>query len=382
MESKNWNKIYKEPSLKSRYISLSSIQPLLENLPPKFNLKSIGNSVFGAPIFRLKIGQGKRKILMWSQMHGNESTTTKALFDFLHFLDDESNVVAQQILKSCTLIMIPMLNPDGAKLYTRLNGVGVDLNRDAQNLSQPESVILKRCYESEVPDFCFNLHGQRTIFSVGQNNSPATLSFLTPAQDEKRTITSSRIKSMAVIADIVNGLNSNLEGQIGRYDDGFNLNCVGDTLQNLNIPTILFEAGHYNNDYDRDVTREFVFDAILYAVNSITIREEFVMGYEEYFEIPENGKVFFDIILRNSKVNNQGNSKNVDIAVQYKEYLIDGNVKFLPIIEKIGDLTDFFGHKELNANGGAVLTHDKKTVFVGYENDFVFVNNELFSLKK
>ncbi|OIQ27484.1 MAG: peptidase M14 [Bacteroidetes bacterium MedPE-SWsnd-G2] len=381
MVSKTWKNQYQESSLKSRYISLKSIRPILDNLSSNFNLKCIGESVFGAPIFSLKIGRGKRKILMWSQMHGNESTTTKALFDFLNFLSDKTNGVGQQILESCTLVIIPMLNPDGAKLYTRLNGVKVDLNRDAQNLSQPESQVLKKCYETEAPDFCFNLHGQRTIFSAGVNNKSATLSFLTPSQDEERSITPSRIKSMAVISDIVNGLEEELKGQIGRYDDAFNLNCVGDTLQNLNIPTVLFEAGHFKSDYDRDLTRGFVFDALLYGVLSIANRKDFASGYESYFEIPENGKLFFDIILRNASVEINGNSQKRDVAIQYKEVLVGENVKFLPIIEKIDDLHEFFGHKELDVNGGAVLTHDKKPIYEGYENDFVFINNELFSLK-
>ena len=47
------------------------------------------------------------------------------------------------ILKACTLYIIPILNPDGAKAYTRLNANEVDLNRDAQDLSQPESKVLR-----------------------------------------------------------------------------------------------------------------------------------------------------------------------------------------------------------------------------------------------
>jgi hypothetical protein len=42
-------------------------------------LSVIGNSVLGKPIYKYIIGTGNIKIYLWSQMHGNESTTTKGL---------------------------------------------------------------------------------------------------------------------------------------------------------------------------------------------------------------------------------------------------------------------------------------------------------------
>src|SRR5690606_25096737 len=112
-----------------------------------------------------------------------ESTTTKAVFDLLNLFAYSKEDDVKAILENCTIGIIPMLNPDGARMYTRLNANHIDLNRDAQNLTQPESKILKACFDDFKPDFCFNLHGQRTIFSAGFTNKPATVSFLAPAQD-------------------------------------------------------------------------------------------------------------------------------------------------------------------------------------------------------
>ena len=39
----------------------------------------LGSSENNVPIYSLKIGTGKKKILLWSQMHGNESTGTKSI---------------------------------------------------------------------------------------------------------------------------------------------------------------------------------------------------------------------------------------------------------------------------------------------------------------
>jgi len=114
------------------------------------------------PIYKFQTGTGKIKILLWSQMHGNESTTTKALIDFLNLLNGDSDL-AKKLLEKFTFCCIPMLNPDGAKLYTRENANKVDLNRDSKDLSQPESRVLRETFEHFEPDFCFNLHDQRTI---------------------------------------------------------------------------------------------------------------------------------------------------------------------------------------------------------------------------
>jgi murein tripeptide amidase MpaA len=89
-------------------------------------------------------------------MHGNESTTTKALLDLLLFLNSGTKE-AQVFLSHFTLLCFPILNPDGALAYTRENANGIDLNRDAQNLSQPESQILRKAFDDFQPDYCFNL---------------------------------------------------------------------------------------------------------------------------------------------------------------------------------------------------------------------------------
>jgi hypothetical protein len=36
-------------------------------------------------------------------------------------------------------------------------------------------------------------------------------------------------------------------GSIGRFDDSFNLNCIGDFSSNGS--SLLFEAGHFEGDY-------------------------------------------------------------------------------------------------------------------------------------
>ena len=62
---------YLEPKLKGKYIYLDIILPLLNSLNSDFEITQIEKSVQGRAIHQVKIGTGTTKILMWSQMHGN-----------------------------------------------------------------------------------------------------------------------------------------------------------------------------------------------------------------------------------------------------------------------------------------------------------------------
>ena len=368
---------FKCQDLYDRYITNSHIKPVLESLPNWFKVSIIGKSVEERSIYAVEVGSGKTNVLMWSQMHGNESTTTKAVFDLFNILQEDS---FKYILKKCTLYIIPILNPDGAYAYTRLNANQEDLNRDAQIVSQPESLVLKEAYNQFKPDFCFNLHGQRTIFSAGETSNPATVSFLAPAQDAKCTITPSRKIAMEIIVNMNASLQNFIPYQVGIYDDAFNINCIGDTFQSFNVPTILFEAGHYKNDYKREVTRKYIFIALLSALNYISKTEITGELYEGYLNIPENKKLFFDVLIRNCKLANDEKYIINDVGVLYKEELRNNKVVFLPIIEKISNLKKFHGHIEVDASNNVVLDVTGKALKVGFENDFVLIKNELFSL--
>ena len=334
----------KYSSISGRYLPIKKLENYISQ--SEFHFIEIGRSVEERPVYKTELGTGSVKILAWSQMHGNESTTTKAVFDLLEFFRRYSDSeLVKMLLKSFTIEIIPMLNPDGAEAYTRVNANEVDLNRDLQELSQPESQVLMRRFKSFKPDFCLNLHDQRTIFSSGDLKKPATLSFLTPSSDEDRSITEARKTSMGLIAAMVSEIKNELNGQIGRYDDGFNLNCAGDTFQSHQVPTILFEAGHFANDYGREITRKFIFKALLSCLYHIAVKTDLKSVHENYFSIRENQKLFNDVVIRNY---NFGKS-SYDIAIQYRETKNSDQIDFVPVIEKISKKISNFGHQEFDA---------------------------------
>ena len=342
----NYNAI-KEETIKGRYVTDKDIDPFLNTVAKDFIIQIEGLSVEERAIKSIVLGKGKLKILMWSQMHGNESTTTKAVLDLINFLKSGSDL-ASSILKNCTLKIVPILNPDGAMAYTRVNANGVDLNRDAQDRTQPESIVLRKIYEDFKPNYCFNLHDQRTIFNVGNTPKPATVSFLAPAHDPERSISKTRGISMQLIVAMNQELQKFIPGQVGRYDDGFNSNCVGDTFQMLNIPTILFESGHFPGDYDREETRKYIFTAMLKAIEVISKGTIDQYHMDPYFNIPDNNKLFFDVIIKNIHILEPKYELGSSAAIQFVETLINGKIEFKGKLEEIGDLQGKFGHRTYN----------------------------------
>ena len=356
----------KEKSITGRYLNLDAIEPLLQKLNTDNQLTIIGKSVQGKPVYKYVIGTGKVKIYLWSQMHGNESTTTKGLFDFLNVLHSKTDL-ATKLLESFTFCCIPMLNPDGAEAYTRVNGNEVDLNRDSKDLTQPESRILRAEYDSFCPDYCYNLHDQRTIFGVDDTGKPATMSFLAPSYNESREVNESRLKAINVIVSINKVLQTLIPGQIGRFDDSFNINCIGDTFQYLGTPTILFEAGHFQGDYEREETRKYVFVALISSFISLYENDIVVNRIDEYLNIPQNKPVFYDFIYKKVRINYDGIEKITNFALQYKEELIANKITFNAYFVEIGDLEGYSGHFVYDA---------KEALYSDDENGFPKLNEK------
>lgn len=358
---KTWYSSNFESRLRGRYITLDHLQPILESYHDKYDISIIGHSELGNDIHLIKIGKGKKTILAWSQMHGNESTTTKAIFDILRFFSKNDAFKSQisTFLKKYTLYIIPMLNPDGAALYSRENANGVDLNRDAQDLSQKESKVLNTLFKDLSPDLCLNLHDQRSLFGL-HTGMPAAISFLSPAADADRNNTPERKIAMQLIVRMNRMLQGLVPGKVGRYDDTYNPDCVGDSFQKAGVPTILFEAGHNGNDYQREQSRELIFFALLTLFGIVDTQEGDV---KEYFLIPENRKNYRDVILRDVILNDK--SSTCSIAIQFEEKLIGNKIKLSPKLDEMGDLDHLTGHREVLVNSAEILLNSQNNLEIG-----------------
>lgn len=343
---------YKVSKIVGKYITNSDLELVFDTFHWTDKTQILGYSENGKPVYLMKIGKGTKNILMWSQMHGNESTTTKGLIDFIHFLTTDS--IAEKWLENFSFFIIPILNPDGAYNYTRVNQNLIDLNRDAFEVTQKESKLLRQVIDSLEIEFAFNLHDQRTIFSAGKSKNPATMSFLAPAYNEDRDINETRLFVMQLISNVYKNLHRDIPNKIGRFDDSFNINCIGDYLTTRNIPTVLFEAGFYPRDYQREVTRKYVFYALFYALQSLNVTEYKKYSKEDYFNIPENDKTFYDFLITDIQ------NSNVKIGVQFKEELTDGEIKFVPEIDKNNISKGVYGHVEIIADTEKIMRYSSE----------------------
>ncbi len=373
---------HKEPRLHGRYLTLSHLEAPLADLP-KEAISVVGYSVQNQPIYAVRLGSGKTKIFAWSQMHGNESTTTKALIDFIRFLQGDS-VLANQFLADFQFLLLPLVNPDGAALYTRENANGVDLNRDAIDRSQPESVVLRKAFDDFNPTFCFNLHDQRSIFGAGSTGNPATVSFLAPAYNAEREFNETRSQAVAVINAMNKELQRHIPNKIGRFDDGYNANCVGDTFQLLGVPTVLFEAGHFPQDYEREQTRKYIFVALISGLKSIYEIDIVRNDIDEYMNIPQNIPNFYDFVYKKIKIYCDGSKIISNFAAQYKEVLQDNQIQFRAYISKVGQLDAYFGHTtydcqelEFIANGNSTPVEGEEATFSLQERIYFENGNQL-----
>lgn len=354
----NFEQLYTaHPNFPNRYISPEKLFSYLQtNLADQ--IQEIGTSYLDKPIYKLSIGTGSIHILAWSQMHGNESNATHAMLDLLVSLDKDPEM-KDELFSKIQLDFIFMLNPDGSEKWTRLNAADIDLNRDFHNESSKEIKFLKSAAASKKYDYALNLHEQRTIFTT-DGIHPATLSFLAPSENVERTITDNRKKCMAVIGAVYNHLKEMIPNQIGRYSDEFYPNSTGDNFIKAGMPTILFEGGHFIDDYTRKGTRKYYTVALYYALQSIAELNSDITGWETYLEIPENKETHYDIIYRNVKLNTD-HECILDVAVQYREMIEEGKdeISFVPFVMEVGDVKKRKGWLEIDCTGKKFISPTK-----------------------
>ncbi len=346
---------FKEGSIEERRFKQAEIQPLIDEFKKKenFEVAKVGESIEGRPLHLISVGSGEVDVFLWSQMHGDESTATMAIFDILNFLDSEEfSEEKEEMLENVKLHFLPMLNPDGAQRFQRRNLLGVDINRDALRLQSPESKTLKKVRDSLDADFGFNLHDQSTYYNAERTPKPATISYLAPAYNYEKSINDVRGAAMQVIVQMNEILQEYAPGQVGRYNDDFEPRAFGDNIQKWGTSTILIESGGYANDPEKQEIRKLNFVSILAAVFSIADGDYKNADISKYEEIPNNDRKLFDLKLTGLTYELLGEEYILDLGINQRE-IQDENLDYFydSYIADRGDLSTFYGYEELDASG-------------------------------
>jgi len=317
--------------------------------------KPLGTSAEGRTVSLYSYGTGPVKVFLWSQMHGDEPTATMALLDILNFFARRrDHAVVRKIREALTLLMIPMLNPDGAERFTRRTAQLVDMNRDAMTLVTPEANILKNTRNTYQPQFGFNLHDQDPRYTVGSTRNVAAIALLAPAFSESREDNDVRRRAKKVASVLAGVFQLLVPGHTAKYDDTFEPRAFGDRIQQWGTSTVLIESGGWPNDRDKMFIRKLNYAGLLTSLFAIATGEYERSDPATYETLPFNTKNLFDLIVRGVEFGANDSTRPIcaDIAFNLEETsLADGSLDLMARVVDLGDLSSYGSFEERDGRG-------------------------------
>lgn len=230
---------------------------------PAMELSVIGQSVKGRDLYLASwiSDPDNPTILYLTQQHGNEQLTTEGAMEFIKHLGTGRG---RDVLSGVNILVVPMLNPDGAmgdvdfsldgyiahgdRHLTRYNARGVDLNRDHVARLQPETQALHdnvlAVYDI---DYMIDLHHQGAYSAI--NDEWVSGSILYPTTPNADPALVERSKQLGAV--VYDAVDSTGWGLLGRYVGGSAETISRNGLAvEYGIATLLFEmrgmADHEN----------------------------------------------------------------------------------------------------------------------------------------
>ncbi|HEY3269358.1 MAG TPA: M14 family zinc carboxypeptidase [Armatimonadota bacterium] len=131
----------------------------------------IGTSVNGRAIPMAVIGKADApvRVLAICRQHGNEPISTQAAMNLIGRAA-HADAALRRALSGVLLLVIPMANPDGAERNRRVNARRVDLNRDWDRPSQPETKAVERIFHALRPQVVLDEHEWTSEDHIGTNS--------------------------------------------------------------------------------------------------------------------------------------------------------------------------------------------------------------------
>ena len=321
-----------------------------------FRVREIGRSAEGRPLRHVAWGEGGKRVLLWSQMHGDESTASMALADLFRFLGGHpDHPVVRRLRQGTTLHFLPVMNPDGAARFQRRNAQGIDVNRDARALASPEARALHALREQMKPDFGFNLHDQQVGYRAGDTGRGTAIALLAPAFNEAREVDPVRARAIEVAVVIRSVLEPYIGGHIAKWDDTFNPRAFGDLTAQAGVSTVLIESGGIEGDPQKQRLRKLNFLALVGALDAIATGSHAGLPRSRYEELPENGKVWPDLLVRGGTLSTPGQPPaKLDLLVDFDDPLRERGGTF----DDIGDLGQAHARRTIDATGLYIVPFD------------------------
>jgi hypothetical protein len=324
-----------------------AIAPSLRS--PALRSAEVGRSMQGRSIRTVTFGHGPTSVLLWSQMHGDESTATMSLADIFAFLADSApDELRSRLAEKLTITFVPMLNPDGAELFRRENAAGIDINRDAARLATPEGRILKALRDTLQPRFGFNLHDQNARTRAGRNGLQVAIALQAPPMDGSDQYNDVRTRAGQVAARIVRTLRSEIPGRMAHYDDTYNPRAFGDHMQAWGTSTVLIESGALPDDPEKQRLRALNVAAILASLDAIATGDYASEDVKTYESLPYNAGGARSLLVTGGTLVLPGLTPlTADLAIDYEDQLHKSH----PVLRDVGDLSTSVAVDTLDASG-------------------------------
>ena len=334
------------------------LQAVSQADPGRFVFERVGASLEGRSINMITTGTGPFRVFLWSQMHGDEPTATAALFDVFDYLErHRDDSVVQRILSALTLHVVPMLNPDGAERFQRRNAQGIDINRDALGLQTPEGQVLKSLRDRFNPKVGFNLHNQGWNTTVGDPPKPASISLLSVAYDKPRSENAGRKLTRKLCAVIRDAIEPFASGQIGRYDDEFEVRAFGDNLTLWGTPVVLIETGPFPSAEPDPALVRLNFIGILSALDALATGNVDKADPKRYETLPMNeSKGLYILVTHATILSGTGIppfTADIGISANRRVRTVDGRrrIQIQASIADLGDLRTYGALRTIDATG-------------------------------
>ncbi|MDH5833439.1 M14 family zinc carboxypeptidase [Luteimonas kalidii] len=314
-----------------------------------FRSERIGRSAEGRPLRYVSWGEGDTRVLLWSQMHGDESTASMALADLFRFLGEHPrHPLVQRWRRHTSLHFFPIVNPDGAARFQRRNAQGIDINRDARALATPEGRALHDLRERLQPRFGFNLHDQDVGTRVGDTGRGTAIALLAPPYNQAREVDAARARAIEVSVAIRAALEPYVAGRIARWDDTFNPRAFGDLTAQAGVSTILVESGGIEGDLQKQQLRKLNFLALAAALDAIATGAHAGLPHAAYRELPENGSSWADLRISGGTLVLPGRAPaRADLVLEFDDALLERGATVLDI----GDLAGRPARRTIDATG-------------------------------
>lgn len=146
------------------YDAMMSFLGQLEDETHAFTMDTLGLSGEGRALLALHfsgsagaepIQEGKLKVLVYAQQHGDEPSGKEAAIALVR---DISTGAYSDFLEDVDFYLVPQLNPDGSEARQRRNAEGQDLNRDHLTLNTPEVAALHKLFNEVRPHVTLDVH--------------------------------------------------------------------------------------------------------------------------------------------------------------------------------------------------------------------------------